>query len=244
MTEAKADIRASGVVGRLAVLALLKYTAREMDIRSTLRYAILLGVLAAPATANEIMFDDWTHQPFSLFSNNDYDRKGARLDVVSDDAVSLIYTPLDPNFWDMQTARWSWRVEESAPATDLARKGGDDRNLSIYAVFLPPNEAERLRGESVVSLFDEPSARVLTYIWGGTYDRDALLPSPYLGERGMAVMLRPAGAGDHAERVDFAADVKRAFGAEGMALVGLAVSADSDDTDSRIRASVSDLVLE
>lgn len=209
-----------------------------------LRYVIMFAALVAPASANEISFDNWTHQPFSLFSNNDYEREGARLDVVSDNAVSLIYTPLEPGFWNMQTARWSWRVEESAPATDLARKGGDDRNLSIYAVFLPQDEAERLRGKSVVSLLDEPKARVLTYIWGGTYNRDALVPSPYLGERGMAVMLRPAGVGDHAERVDFGADVKRAFGAEGMALVGLAVSADSDDTDSRIRASVSDLVLE
>lgn len=213
-------------------------------MKTTLQYAMILAALATQATANEISFDDWTHQPFSLFSNNDYDRDGARLDILSDDAVSLIYTPLAPDFWDMQTARWSWRVEESAPATDLARKGGDDRNLSIYAVFLPPDEAERLRGESVVSLLEEPNARVLTYIWGGAYDRDALMPSPYLGDRGMAVMLRPAGAGDHAERVDFTADVKRAFGAEGMALVGLAVSADSDDTDSRIRATVSDFVLE
>ena len=60
----------------------------------------------------------------------------------------------------------------------------------------------------------------------------------------MAVMLRPAGAGDHSEQVDFGADVKRAFAAEGLALVGLAISADSDDTDSRIRATISDLVLE
>ncbi len=213
-------------------------------MKSTFLCVITLAVLTVPATGNEIHFDDWTHQPFSLFSNNDFDREGARLEVVSDDAVSLIYTPLEPDFWNLRTARWSWRVEESAPATDLTRKGGDDRNLSLYAVFLPPDEAERLRGKSVVSLLDEPSARVLTYIWGGAYDRAALMPSPYLGERGVAVMLRPAGAGDHAERVDFDADVKRAFGVEGLALVGLAVSADSDDTDSRIRASISDLVLE
>ena len=215
-----------------------------MKFRTTLGCAIALTALAAPAMASEISFDDWTHQPFSLFSNNDYGREGARLDVVSDNSVSLIYTPLGRDFWNMRTARWSWRVEESAPATDLVRKGGDDRNLSIYAVFLPPDEAERLRGESVTSLLEAPTARVLTYIWGGAYNRGALMPSPYLGERGVAVMLRPAGAGDFAEQVDFAADVKSAFGAEGMALVGLAVSADSDDTDSRIRASISDLVLE
>lgn len=215
-----------------------------MDMKTTLRCAAVLAALAAPAAANEIRFDDWTHQPFSMFSNNDYERAGDRLDVVSEDGVSLIYTPLAPDFWNMRTARWSWRVEESAPATDLAKKGGDDRNLSIYAVFLPPDEAERLRGESVVALLDEPSARVLTYIWGGAYAREALVESPYLGARGAAIMLREAGVGAHAEEVDLGADVKRAFGAEGMALVGLAVSADSDDTDSVIRASVSDLVLQ
>ena len=121
-------------------------------MKMTLLGAITLAVLAVPATANEISFDGWTHQPFSLFSNNDYDREGARLDIVSDDAVSLIYTPLDPNFWNIRTARWSWRVEESAPATDLGRKGGDDRNLSLYAVFLPQDEAARLRKEENASV--------------------------------------------------------------------------------------------
>ncbi|MFN3261808.1 MAG: DUF3047 domain-containing protein [Pikeienuella sp.] len=213
-------------------------------MKTSLRTAMMLAAVASPATANEISFDDWTHQPFSIFSNNDYHREGPRLDVVSDDSVSLIYTMLEPDSWNMRTARWSWRVEESAPATDLARKGADDRNLSIYAVFLPPGDAERLRGESVAAILDEPSALTLTYIWGGDYDRDALVASPYLGERGIAVMLRPAGVGEYMEQVDLAEDLKRAFGAEGLALVGLAVSADSDDTDSRIRASVSGLVLE
>lgn len=216
----------------------------EMDMKTSLLCVMMLAVLPSPAAANEISFDDWTHQPFSLFSNNDYSRDGARLDIVSDDSVSLIYTMLEPDFWNMRTARWSWRVEESAPATDLSRKGADDRNLSIYAVFLPPRDAERLRGESVAAILNEPSARTLTYIWGGAYARNALVPSPYLGPRGMAVILRPAGVGDHAEQVDLTADLERAFGAEEMALVGLAVSADSDDSDSRIRASVSRLTLE
>jgi len=55
--------------------------------------------------------------------------------------------------------------------------------------------------------------------------------------------LRPAGTGAHRENVDLAADYRRAFGGVPGALVGLAVSADSDDTNSRIRARVSGLVL-
>jgi len=45
------------------------------------------------------------------------------------------------------------------------------------------------------------------------------------------------------EKVDLRADYKRAFGSGNVVLVGVAVSADSDDTDSKIVASVSNLVV-
>jgi hypothetical protein len=43
--------------------------------------------------------------------------------------------------------------------------------------------------------------------------------------------------------VDLLADHQRAFGETPLSLVGLAVSADSDDTDTGIRARLSNLVL-
>ena len=71
----------------------------------------------------------------------------------------------------------------------------------------------------------------------------ASLASPYLGARGKTVVLRGAGTGAHNENVDFAADYKRAFGGAPEALVGFAVSADSDDTDSTIVAKMSGLTV-
>ncbi|MDZ4134847.1 MAG: DUF3047 domain-containing protein [Paracoccaceae bacterium] len=44
--------------------------------------------------------------------------------------------------------------------------------------------------------------------------------------------------------MDLAADYRRIFGGAAGALVGLAVSADSDDTRTAIRASISGLVLD
>lgn len=86
------------------------------------------------AHAGDIRFDDaWIHQRFSLFSKNNYALKGNSLGVRSDGSVSLIYRRLDPALWGAGAASWNWQVQTSVPATDLARKGGDDRNLSISA---------------------------------------------------------------------------------------------------------------
>jgi hypothetical protein len=57
------------------------------------------------------------------------------------------------------------------------------------------------------------------------------------------IALRPAGAGAWEETVDLAADFRRAFGEEATALVGLAVSADSDDTGTAVRAELSRLTI-
>ena len=71
----------------------------------------------------------------------------------------------------------------------------------------------------------------------------AMMRTPYLGDQGVVVIRRPAGTGTAAERVDLAADYARAFGGEPGALVAVAVSADSDDTDSVIEAQLTGLTL-
>ncbi|NBT32975.1 MAG: DUF3047 domain-containing protein, partial [Rhodobacteraceae bacterium] len=71
-----------------------------------------------------------------------------------------------------------------------------------------------------------------------------VLTSPYLGDRGRTIIRRSAGTGSYTESVDLATDYTRAFGGEATALVGLALSADSDDTDSQISARLENLKLE
>ena len=111
-------------------------------------------------------------------------------------------------------------------------------------MFLPEASAQSLSNASVTRLLRQDDARVLVYVWGGAHRRGAVLPSPYLGARGKTVVLRGSGTGQHGERIDLAGDYARAFGGAKGALVGLAVSADSDDTDSRIRGRISGLRLE
>jgi len=204
--------------------------------------AAMTSLAVSGAHGAPVSFDrSWKHQRFSLFSGNDYARRGVALDVASDAAVSLLYRELPKTAWQARGASWDWQVSQSVPPTNLARKGGDDRNLALYFVFLPEAEAERAKGSRVTRLLSNDDVRVLVYVWGGDHARGELLNSPYLGTRGKTVVLRGAGTGAERESVDLAADYRRAFGGQATSLVGLAVSGDSDDTDSAIRARIAGL---
>lgn len=208
------------------------------------------GILAAavltasPAFSGDIAFDgNWQEQRFSLFSKNTYGFEGQTLRVQSNGSVSMAYLPLAEKHWTATIAKWNWSVTKGVPATDLTMKGGDDRNLSLYAVFLPEAEARAAKGAGIRKLLGAENARVLVYVWGGAHQRGDMLESPYLGPRGKTIVLRGTGDGAHRETVDLSRDYARAFGGTSGALVGLAVSADSDDTDSMIDASIARLAL-
>lgn len=206
--------------------------------------AVILGLLTTTASAGPVSFSSgWQEQRLSLFSSNDY-TFGSSLGLVSDGAVSIAWTRVGQGDWGSNAASWSWRVDQSVPATDLARKGGDDRNISLYFVFVPESEAAALKGANIRSLLGNKSVRIIQYAWGGNASRGKVIKSPYgPSGQGVTIALRQAGTGSHSESVDLAADYKRAFGGTKGALVGLAVSGDSDDTKSVIRASIGNLTL-
>lgn len=206
-----------------------------------LSICFVLGATAA--LSGPVSFSSgWNEQRLSLFRSNQY-QFGEQLGIVSDSAVSLAWTRLPRSEWGARAASWSWRVDQSVPPTDLGRKGGDDRNISLYFVFLPEAEAEALEGANIRRLMGNGSVRILQYVWGGNHGRGQFIGSPYAPGQGVTVALRQAGTGAHSEQVDLASDFRRAFGGEPGALVGVAVSADSDDTDTAIRAAIGGLTL-
>ena len=209
-----------------------------------LKIAALTALIAGPAMAGPISFaEGWREQRLSLFSSNDY-RFGTNLSMVSEGAVSIAWTHVAQKDWNSSGASWSWTVKQSVPATDLARKGGDDRNISLYFVFVPEAMAPQLQNANIRSLLGNKDVRIIQYAWGGNAARGAVIPSPYgPAGQGVTIPLRAAGTGSFKESVDLAADYARAFGGSKGALVGLAVSGDSDDTDSKIRAAIGNLQL-
>ena len=212
----------------------------------TIIASLTVVALAMPVqAAGPVAFDRaWREQGFPLFSGNSYRFGGNALEIASDGAVSIAWRSLPAAFHGASRASWRWSVSEGVPPTDLTRKGGDDRNLALYFVFVPQDQAASVEGAGLRRLLRNPQARVLVYAWGGSHARGAVLASPYLDSRGKTVVLRGAGTGSHAESVDLAADLRRVFGEAPRALVGMAVSGDSDDTSSRIRASISALRLD
>ena len=119
-----------------------------------------------------------------------------------------------------------------------------DGAVSMYVVFLPEADAQAAKGKGIRALLSNNNARVLVYVWGGNHGRGQVLASPYLGNRGKTVVLRNAGTGSHSENVNLASDYKRAFGGSAGAVVGIAVSADSDDTSSQIKGAIANLSLQ
>ncbi|WP_400086706.1 DUF3047 domain-containing protein [Yoonia sp. R78084] len=202
-----------------------------------------LGI-AASAQAAEVRFDNgWQEQRLSLFSSNDY-AFGQNLGLVSDGSVSIAWSRVAPANWGTRGATWNWTVEQSVPPTDLSLKGGDDRNISLYFVFVPQSIAPSLEGANIRALLGNDDVRIIQYAWGGNHARGQVIPSPYgPAGQGVTVALRQAGTGSFSESVDLAADYARAFGGEKGALIGLAVSGDSDDTNSVIRAAIGGLTL-
>jgi hypothetical protein len=211
-----------------------------------MRYLTLAACLAfaTPAIAAPVPFSNgWAEQRLQLFSSNDYSF-GTDLGIVSEGSVSLAWTRVARGQWGTRNAAWGWRVGQSVPATNLAQKGGDDRNVSVYFVFLPEASAAASEGANIRSLLGNDEVRIIQYAWGGNHARGQVIPSPYgPAGQGVTIALRQAGTGSHSESVDLAADYARAFGGTLGALVGLAVSADSDDTDSIIRAALGPIDL-
>jgi len=198
--------------------------------------------LSTPINAENLRFDNnWKEQGFLRLWTNDYDLAGRKLNVTSDGTVSLLYRPVPKSAWHSKMASWGWSVAQSVVATDLTQKGGDDRNLAVYFVFVDQESAERLSGKSARRLLKNKSTRALVYVWGGNYPRGKILHSPYGPNTLKTVISRPAGEGSFSESVDLAADYQRAFGKSVGVLVGIGISADSDDTDGEINAVVKDL---
>lgn len=213
------------------------------------RRTLLAGAaaaLVAPQARAEVtvpLAEGWREQRFPRRIPNRFGFAPDGIDILSDGGVSLALHPLPETAWGMRRAAWFWSVAEGVPPTDLTRRGGDDRNLALYALFLPEGDARRLSGAGTMRVMGARSARVIVYTWGGRAGGPRMFANPWLDGRGVTVVLRPAGTGRFAETADLAADARRAFGEAPAALVGLALSADSDDTGGRIRARIEGLRL-
>ena len=212
-----------------------------------MRLVALLAFLFASAqvSASTIMFDgSWQDEGFLFHSSNEYIQDGATLEIRSDDSVSVLWRPAPPDIRHARQASWSWVVDEGVAPTDLSARGGDDRNIALYFLFAPQKLADDLEGASPDVVFQHEAVRILVYVRGGSHEPGTIVSTPYLEPRGVLLPLRRTELGRFEESVDLDADFRRAFSAPPGVLLGLGISADSDDTNGVIRAELRGLVIE
>lgn len=149
---------------------------------------------------------------------------------------------------------WRWRAEQVLARADLRQRSGDDRPLEVCALFdqpiydVPFVERQVLRLARLRAHEELPGASVC-YVWDGHLPTGTVLDSPFT-RRVRIIVLRGADAHPHewaAERRDLKADFLRLFGDETKdvpPLVGVLVSADTDNTHDHSVAYLADLDLE
>ncbi len=152
---------------------------------------------------------------------------------------------------------WRWRVDAGPPATDLAKRGGDDRAIALSVGFLDFGPAVGLATRTQHALAQAGAGEhrlprsVLSYVWGGSAgpvgSRPGFFPSPWTGAITKIRILRPAEGplGQWVEeRVDLAADWRAAFGEAAVpALQNLSLSTDSEDTGSTVDVQIENIRL-
>ena len=163
------------------------------------------GPVAATAATPEVFDARWQHLTFRRIPPTGFRPEGTRLIVRSERGASVFWRVLAEGERGLLTASWRWSVARSVPATDLARRGGDDRNLALYWVFLDPRAAERVGADAdIADLLGRRGARIVIHVWGGDAPRGTVSANPWFRGRGANLALREAGTGDHAETVDLA----------------------------------------
>ena len=203
-----------------------------------------IAALAAPAGGEPISFDSsWVPVRFPHLSENEFELGGDRLDIRSDDSVSFVVKILPERLWRAKTARWKWAVDLSVPPTDLSQRGGDDRNITIIFLFMPEQVIRSMKTAAPRKLLMNKATKIISVVWGGVHPRGAVIDDPFAEGRGKIIALRPGGTGSHAESFHIASGHAAVFGSTAGALVAIAVGSDSDDTDSKVRASVTGLRL-
>lgn len=210
-----------------------------------LSLAAMLPLPRAQASTT-ISFAGWQSWTFRNIAPTNFALSGSSMSITANQSSSVVYGVVPRAARSANQASWQWQVSEGVGPTNLAARGGDDRAIALYFVFVDADTAAGF-GDSTPSLqrlLGMRGGRTLIYVWGGNSARGAVLDSPYLRGRGKTVVLRPAGSGGWTnESVNLANDHQRAFGSAKQTLIAIGVSSDSDDTGAVNRAALRNIAL-
>lgn len=197
------------------------------------------------ARANDLSGTGWTHAEYSGLRPARFSRLGEQgLRIEGDGTGSFVWRRAQGV---PQCLTWRWRVDMGPPPTDLTRRGGDDRAISLAVGFagFPPGIGAWQRAQHAIAQGAAGGhilpRSVLIYAWGGTGSEPARFYSPWMGPLGKVRPLRHARSETgrwFEERVDLDADWRAAFGGDPPHLQEIAIGTDVDDTRTRVDAQI------
>ncbi len=170
------------------------------------------------------------------------------LEVRSDAAASTLTHVLAVEPAQAPLLTWRWKVSRALKGSDFSRKSGDDYAARVYVLFDYPVEKLSLGDRVKMSLgrtlygAELPTAAI-AYVWGTAQKVGDTGPNPYTDRVQMIVVDSGAGQVGQWREIerDVAADFRAVFGVEAPRVVGIAVSADTDNTGEAVVTRFGDL---
>jgi hypothetical protein len=221
----------------------------RVDRRKFMILAAAAAVSGAAAAQSPLEAAGWKHLKFRKLTPTRF-APGAdgSVAIEANRSSSILYRAVDIDPAATPKLSWRWRVDQGVPATDLSKKGGDDRSLAVLVGFAF-DRANATRGELARHRFESmmageaPPGVVLFYVWGGEGPAGRTIGSPYRRNNHL-IVLRPASSPTGRwldEAVDVAADYRRIVGRAPTRVVQLGLCSDSDDSGALARGAVSAL---
>lgn len=176
------------------------------------------------------------------------------LKVEAEDSYGNLVHPMHVQVGAGSMLSWRWRVDKLVDEADLKIRGGDDApaKLCVFFAFdaakLPLGERTKLALAHASTGQDVPT-QTLCYVWDNKLPVDTAMANAFTKRIRMIVL--QSGAGKLAQwvtqRRNVVADYQRMFADESEGkvpeVVGIAVSADADNTHGRGLAYFGDITL-
>lgn len=210
---------------------------------------------AAPSFASACVnlitpgLEGWEEVTFNNLEPNRWSEQNGALTVMSDKSVSILYRKVEIDPSKTPWLSWQWKVDQGPPATDLSKKGGDDRALSVNVGFAYDRSeasfSERMRRMIVESVAGEDApGRVLDFVWGGNAPVGSVVSDPYTTASGGIITLRTMdepSSGWIQESIDISKAYISRWKQNPTKIINVGIYGDSDDTKSRIVAGLDKL---
>jgi len=167
------------------------------------------------------------------------------LRINAKNSNALIYRELTAEEQNATHLRWLWRVDQAPPITSQRRVDSDDRPVALYVGFSVKRKHLGLWTRfkrSLVSRFSGlPTGQIVTYVWGGDDPRGSHFDNPYIPNIARMKVLRDGQqplATWFEEEIDLRGDFAEVFGYPAIRPTFIAVSADTEDTQTESLAFI------